>query len=307
MAVIKGVKEKVHLPLYDSIFVKAGKRLGEIQSSNVLRFFQDVTGKTKLQTNMQASSLLPHWNTFEARALRVVLSDLAAQFPAKPTADLTVECALNKGQDIVDGATVTLTSLTLSNFVQLSRRLEASEDQRLLISRQDAKALSTADNTVGFKASDEPDPKGSKSAVRFAEVGLGDLRTLGDSLAQAGANLPPAEQTVPHNGAGNLISRFIYNSVTSFFVGEKVMIQVPTWFFPSGAGPYAEDGRITTHGYPSPQATFRFAEPIHIDTQQNFRVEIEIPENDVLSDFQKVYGPLFIWVVVDGYMTRDVQ
>ena len=299
MAAIKGVKEKVHMPLYDSIFVKAAKRLGETQSSNVLRFFQDVTGKTKLQTNMQASSLLPHWNTFEARALRVVLSDLSAQFPAKPTADLTVDCALDKEEKIVKDATVTLTSLTLGNFVQLSRRLEASHDQRLLLSEQDTKALSTADNTVIFSA--------NKAEVKFAELGSGDLRELGDRLAQAGANLPPAEQIVPHNGAGNLISRFIYNSVTTFFVGEKVMIQVPTWFFPSGAGPYAEDGRTTTHGYPSPQATFRFAEPIHIDTQQNFRVEIEIPENDVLGDFQKVYGPLFIWVVVDGFMTRDVQ
>ena len=76
MAVIKGVKEFIHLPLYDSIFVRPREQFGRTQSSNVLRFFQDVTGKTKLQTNMQAASLLPHWNTFEARALRVVISDL---------------------------------------------------------------------------------------------------------------------------------------------------------------------------------------------------------------------------------------
>ena len=44
-----------------------------------------------------------------------------------------------------------------------------------------------------------------------------------------------------------------------------------------------------------------------IDTQQNFRVEIEVPESDVLSDLQRLYGPLFIWTVLDGYMTRDVQ
>ena len=30
---------------------------------------------------MQAAALLPHWNTFEARALRVVISDLPARFP----------------------------------------------------------------------------------------------------------------------------------------------------------------------------------------------------------------------------------
>ncbi len=118
---------------------------------------------------------------------------------------------------------------------------------------------------------------------------------------------PPGEQIVPRNGHGDVIGNFIYNSVTTLYVGEKVMIQVPTWFFPSGAGPYTEDGGVTTHGYPSPEATFRFAEPIFVDTQQNFRVEIEIPEGDVLAKLQRLYGPLFIWVVIDGYMTRDVQ
>src|SRR5262249_15981494 len=88
MAVIKGVKEKVHLPLYDSISVKSGRRLGEILTSNVMRFFLDVTGKTKLQTNMQAAALLPHWNTYEARALRVVISDLPAQPPDTPIVEL---------------------------------------------------------------------------------------------------------------------------------------------------------------------------------------------------------------------------
>src|SRR5215510_11305128 len=76
MAVVKGVRELVHQQLYDAVSIKPGRRLGEILTSNVLRFFQDVTGKTKLLTNMQAASLLPHWNTFEAHALRVVISDL---------------------------------------------------------------------------------------------------------------------------------------------------------------------------------------------------------------------------------------
>jgi hypothetical protein len=95
--------------------------------------------------------------------------------------------------------------------------------------------------------------------------------------------------------------------VTTFFVGEKIMIQMPTWFFPAGAGPYSEKANITTHGEPSPTATFRFAEPIFIDRQQNFRVEIEVPDADTLKEVQKIYGPLNIWVVLDGYMTRDVQ
>jgi hypothetical protein len=85
------------------------------------------------------------------------------------------------------------------------------------------------------------------------------------------------------------------------------MIQMPTWFFPAGAGPYSEAGKVTTHGEPSPASTFRFAEAIFIDRQQNFRVEIEVPDADVLKEMQKIYGPLYIWVVLDGYMTRGVQ
>jgi hypothetical protein len=27
----------------------------------------------------------------------------------------------------------------------------------------------------------------------------------------------------------------------------------------------------------------------------------------VLKELQQIYGPLYIWVVLDGYMTRDVQ
>jgi hypothetical protein len=85
------------------------------------------------------------------------------------------------------------------------------------------------------------------------------------------------------------------------------MIQMPTWFFPAGAGPYSESSGGTTHGEPSPTATFRFAEPIFIDKQQNFRVEIEVPDTDTLKEIQKIYGPMNLWVVLDGYMTRDVQ
>ena len=83
------------------------------------------------------------------------------------------------------------------------------------------------------------------------------------------------------------------------------MIQMPTFFFPSGAG--AMNGHSAKHGEPDPMATFRFAEPINIDRQQNFRVEIEVPESDVLKELQRIYGPLLVWVVLDGYLTRDVQ
>src|SRR2546422_7452577 len=37
-----------------------------------------------------------------------------------------------------------------------------------------------------------------------------------------------------------ILAKLIYNSVTTLFVGEKIMIQMPTWFFPAGAGPYSE-------------------------------------------------------------------
>ena len=120
-------------------------------------------------------------------------------------------------------------------------------------------------------------------------------------------NAPPREQIRPNDGAGNIISKVIFNTVTTLFVGEKIMIEMPTWFFPSGAGPYSLSLKTISHGEPSPTATFRFAEPIFIDKQQNFRVEIDIPDSDVHREIQKIYGPLFIWVVLDGYMTRDVQ
>jgi hypothetical protein len=118
---------------------------------------------------------------------------------------------------------------------------------------------------------------------------------------------PLDEQLDSNNGAGSLIGKIVYNTVTTLYVGEKVMIQMPTWFFPAGAGPYSETASITTHGTPSPQDTFRFAEPIFIDRQQNFRVEIEIPDSDVLKEMQRIYGPFMMWVVLDGYMTRGVQ
>ncbi|MGR8981782.1 MAG: hypothetical protein ACU84H_17060, partial [Gammaproteobacteria bacterium] len=81
MALVTGIKEKIHLPLYDSLFVRPKMQLRDVESSSVLKFFVNVQGKTKLETNMQSASLLPHWNTFEARALRVVVSDLPAELP----------------------------------------------------------------------------------------------------------------------------------------------------------------------------------------------------------------------------------
>ena len=298
MAVVKGVKEKVHLPLYDSIAVKPGRRLGEILSSNVLRFFQDVTGKTKLLTNMQAASLLPHWNTYEARALRVVISDLPPQFSEGTTISLEVGVVNDQGKPVfksgsmTDQKTVNVEKFKLTDFADFTRGVESSPAKSLILSKDD---LENRDLTTTPALENN----------EFVEI---TRATLKRAAGLFGKDVVPVnEQIFPSDGFGTLIGKIVYNTVTTFFVGEKIMIQVPTWFFPAGAGPYSENGKVTTHGYPNPQATFRFSEPVMIDAQQNFRVEIEVPESDVLGELQRLYGPLFIWVALDGYMTRDVQ
>lgn len=189
MAVVKGIREKVHLPLYDSVAFST-KRIGEQigNSGNVIKFFVNVQNKTKLETNQQESSVLSHYNTYETRAVRVIL-----------------EPPLFEGK-----------------------------------------------------------------------VGVRDT---------------------------NFLSNFIYNSVTTFVVGEKIMIQAPTWYFPSGAGPANLDG--LTNGSPSPSATLRLAEPVSISHQQNFRVEIEFPRG--VESLGESCGPSKVWVMLDGYIARDVQ
>ena len=43
-----------------------------------------------------------------------------------------------------------------------------------------------------------------------------------------------------------------------------------------------------------------------IEPQQNFRVEMLFPQG-VPDAVRSALGPLRIWVVLDGYLTRDVQ
>ena len=84
MSKVQGDKEKLHSPFYDAFFVKDEKKTGGVKKTfmdfmtdpRVIRFFVDVQSKTKLETNLQASGVLPSLNTFEARALRVVVSNL---------------------------------------------------------------------------------------------------------------------------------------------------------------------------------------------------------------------------------------
>ena len=274
MAVVQGIREKVHLPIYDSIHVERGAQLIDVENSSTLKFFVDVQRKTKLETNLQSASLLPHYNTFEARAMRVVISDL----PPVYSEDVKVE--------VFQGADTTPVLKT-----DLRRAMELLEQAR----------ESENGETEVFVTDGEEDDTGAGSSLILT---IDDLELAIQDLDK---KAPAPEQLRPNNGAGTTISKFIYNTVTTLYVGEKIMIQMPTWFFPSGAGPYSEAASFTTHGEPSPTATFRFAEPVFVDKQQNFRVEIEVPDTDVLKEVQKIYGPLFIWVVLDGYMVRDVQ
>jgi hypothetical protein len=196
MARVVGVKEKVHSPLYDALKVDDGAPFSDaIGSGSIARFFVDVQGKTKLETNLQASGVLPSQNAYEARALRVV----ASPYREGPRGRVTLE---------------------------------------------------------------------------FLEA-------------------------------------LIYNSVTTLLVGEKIMIEMPTFWFPAGAGVSIGTG----NGVPDPTATFRFAEAVTIEPQQNFRVEMQFPlgvtnvllPGATFPNLGAVTGPLRIWVILDGYLTRDVQ
>lgn len=273
MAVVQGIREKVHLPIYDSLHVERGAQLIDVENSSTLKFFVDVQRKTKLETNLQSASLLPHYNTFEARAMRVVISDL----PPVYSEEVKVEV-------FQDTTTTPVLKTDLKRAMELLEEARESED---------------GSTEVYVNASGEEDDTGTSVTLTIDDLEL--------AIEDLDRKAPAPEQLHPNNGSGTIISKFIYNTVTTLYVGEKIMIQMPTWFFPAGAGPYSEAAAFTTHGEPSPTATFRFAEPVFVDKQQNFRVEIEVPDTDFLKDVQKTYGPLFIWVVLDGYMVRDVQ
>jgi hypothetical protein len=324
MASIRGIREKVHLPIYDSIFVQPTKQLREVEAGSTLKFFVNVQGKTKLETNLQSASLLPHFNTFEARGMRVVISDLPPEFPdgEDENAPLTKGEAA-EGFDVTDedgnaidtagqvegapGSTFDATKvvtadleLDLKRLVELLKEARESEDKETTIDTDDEGVTLVQGQTDLTDA----EITNVENAGGVIILSVADLEDLIDSLEK---KAPPLEQIRPNDGAGNLIGKIVYNTVTTLFVGEKIMIEVPTFFFPGGAGPYSLSSQVISHGEPSPLATFRFADPIFIDRQQNFRVEIDIPDFDTHKEIQKIYGPFFVWVVLDGYMTRDVQ
>jgi hypothetical protein len=314
MAIVQGIKEKVHLPIYDSLAVEPEKQLREVEASSTLKFFVNVQGRTKLETNLQSASLLPHYNTFEARAMRVVISDLPPTFPEDPKAqkdELEVTNATGnpfdntgkaKGSTGFDGTQVVTAEVDigLNRLMELLAEARDDGDKKTKLGANDPDvSLSSRGGSITPAVTQTIEAAGGE-----IELSVKDLEDIIDTLEK---KAPAKEQIRPNDGAGTIIGKLIYNTVTTLYVGEKIMIQMPTWFFPAGAGPYSEKANVTTHGEPSPTATFRFAEPIFVDKQQNFRVEIEIPDSETLKDIQKIYGPLNIWVVLDGYMTRDVQ
>lgn len=316
MAVVQGVRERVHLPIYDALVVEGGEQLRDRVNNGVLRFFMDVQNKTKLQTNLQSASLLPHYNTFEARALRVVISDLPPEFEreqedgtAAGLDDVWVsdpDDKLFKADGTEAAAEGEQVTASLSGFsrialIDLLRDARDADDGYAELDLDDDR-VDIFDPVANANVADLTPLFNAGASVWLEED---DIRDMLDEINPR--LIPLNEQLDNGKGHGSLLGKFIYNTVTSLYVGEKVMIQMPTWFFPAGAGPYSERGPHITHGEPSPMATFRFAEPIFIDKQQNFRVEIEVPDKDTLDYLQRIYGPLFIWVVLDGYMTRDVQ
>ena len=336
MAVVQGIKEKVHSPIYDSFKIKPEEqwRDGEGGSSSTLRFFVDVQGKTKLETNLQTAGLLSHYNTFEARAMRVVISDLPPEFPDDPSAsdegfdvtdfDENAVVADEAGRIGVigsgpDGADFVVDSE--ADFALAATNVPVTADIDVGLDRLVELLKQARDSDDGFTSIPADDDgvtievgADDDAGERVAELGgliwlsTDDLEGLlfdDDQIPEKKRPLP--EQLNTSNGSGTIIGKLIYNTVTTFYVGEKIMIQMPSFFFPAGAGVYSEGASFTTHGEPSPTATFRFAEPIFIDKQQNFRVEVEIPDADTLKEIQRIYGPLNIWLVLDGYMTRDVQ
>jgi hypothetical protein len=303
MAKVQGVKEKLHMPIYDAFFVDTDPPAtaprntfaGAMTDPRVIRFFVDVQNKTRLETNLQAAGVLPSLNTFEARALRVVASSngvsldrqrlLAAAnvyrcAPPNPTTETPKPPARADAQDPLFNAIQAEVPVSIAKF--RDNILAAAE---------------------GYRAAD-PRPNANQAPVVPASAEAQDLliNTIQTYVAQAG-------------GATNFIlPQLIYNSVTTLLVGEKIMIEVPTFWFPSGAGVTSSNGAVDNHGEPDPMATFRFAEPVFIEPQQNFRVEMAFPRGvpgagpgAPPGTLANTKGPLRIWVVLDGYLTRDVQ
>src|SRR5262245_6078504 len=76
MARPRGIKEKVHLPIYDSITIEPKTQLRDVQIASGFKFFIQTKGKSKLETNV---GLLSELGRFEGWGMRVVIASNGAE------------------------------------------------------------------------------------------------------------------------------------------------------------------------------------------------------------------------------------
>jgi hypothetical protein len=229
MATVQGIRERIGQPIIDALRVPPGKQLRDVEAGSTLKFFVNVQGKTKLETNLQSASLLPHYNTFEARTMRVVISDLPPEFSeeAKSNGDAS------KGFDVTDengnlmdsaghveGAFVPADAVTANLNIDLKRLMELlveareSKDKETTIGvKEEGVSLFVGDPPASFVPTDTFLDAGPVIILRVT-----DLESLIASLEK---KAPPLEQIRPNDGAGNIISKLIFNTVTTLVVGEK--------------------------------------------------------------------------------------
>src|SRR5215204_3688618 len=222
MAIVQGIREKVHLPIYDSLSVEPRKQLREAEPSRTLKFFVDVQKKSKLETNLQSASLLPHYNTFEARAMRVVISDLPPVFPAKVRMkQLTFDVTDGDNNGILvdaDGAVSTgggaavkaEIELALDRLMELVREASNNDEACARIEIDEDDVSLTA---LGLNAGATVNVEGVADAGGRIIL---DLTEIDDAIAEIDERERPLkEQVHRNNGAGTVIGKLIYNTVTT--------------------------------------------------------------------------------------------
>jgi hypothetical protein len=312
MARVQGVKEKLHSPIYDAFLVPVDptKTFKDFMTDpRMIRFFVDVQNKTRLETNLQASGVLPSLNTFEARTMRVIASSFC----------LPKEGLFILRNAIIDAANAYRIAQPLAQQVSNTNVFfmpipaEKAAEDRLI--NEVRKMLATVVGTASVNGH-------LNQAILTAVNGYRQAKPVpvaagvAPSIDPSDADLQTAQVNLVEDildafnagcrAASGVLPDLIYNSVTTLLVGEKIMIESPTFYFPSGAGVSPGSAEVTNHGEPDPMATFRFSEPVTIEPQQAFRVEMLFPQG-VPGLLANTSGPLRIWVVLDGYLTRDVQ
>src|SRR4030095_4187968 len=211
MAIVQGIREKVHLPIYDSLSVDPEKQLRSVEGTSILKFFVNVQSKTKLETNLQSASLLPHYNTFEARAMRVVISDLPPEFPLDQIAKRQDVGVFDENGDpfMFGDSKKTVVADVEASLKFLMEKLSEARD-----SGEDAEitAVDDPDNklkfTLKFEDGTTPPPDVPADVREGLSIFL-SVNDLEDMINTLDRNAPPKEQLRPNNGAGTVISKFI--------------------------------------------------------------------------------------------------